>query len=63
MTDGGPVSGAGAEPTRGTEGERETTRTRAAARGGRWPFWLPVGVLLVGLIITGVLVWISASTY
>ncbi len=63
MTDAGPVSGEGAEPTRGTEGERETTRTRAAARGGRWPFWVPVGVLLVGLIITGVLVWISASTY
>ncbi len=63
MTDAGPVSGAGAEPTRGTEGERETTRARAATRGGRWPFWVPVGVLLVGLVITGVLVWISASTY
>ncbi len=62
MTDAGPVSGAGAEPTRGIEGEREATRTRGA-RGGRWPFWLPVGVLLVGLVITGVLVWISASTY
>ena len=63
MTDSGPVSGADAEPARGTEGEHETARARAAARGGRWPFWLPVGVLFVGLILTGVLVWISASTY
>jgi serine phosphatase RsbU (regulator of sigma subunit) len=29
----------------------------------RWPYSLPVGVLFVGLILTGVLVWISASTY
>lgn len=63
MTDAVPVSGAGAEPTQGTEGEHEITRVPAAARGGRWPFWLPVGVLLVGLLVTGVLVWISASTY
>jgi hypothetical protein len=63
MTDGGPVSGADAERTRGTEGEHETTRAHTAAHGGRWPFWLPVGVFLIGLLVTGVLVWISASTY
>ena len=63
MTDSGPVSGAEAERARGTEGEQETAAARASAKPGRWPFWLPVGVLLVGLILTGVLVWISASTY
>jgi Stage II sporulation protein E (SpoIIE) len=75
MTDGGPVFGAEAGKAWGTEGEHETTPARAPSREGaavrrrrpshaaRWPFWLPVGVLLVGLIVTGVLVWISASTY
>jgi serine phosphatase RsbU (regulator of sigma subunit) len=63
MTDSGPVSSANATQARGTEGEQETTGASAAAAGGRWPFWLPLGVLLVGLILTGVLVWISASTY
>ncbi len=63
MTDGGPVSSAELGLARGTEGEHETTSARDAARSGRWPFWLPIAVLLVGLVITGVLVWISASTY
>ncbi len=63
MTDSGPVSSAEVERARGTEGEHETTGAAAAAKGGRWPFWLPIGVLFVGLIVTGVLVWISASTY
>ncbi len=39
------------------------TETETTASGRRWPFWPPVGVLLGGLIVTGVLVWISASTY
>ena len=63
MTDGGPVSSAAGERARGTEGENERTSGRASARGDRWPFWLPVGVLLVGLVLTGVLVWLSASNY
>jgi hypothetical protein len=64
MTDSGPVFIAGSGRARGTEGEGEQTmEARTAAGSGRWPFWLPVGVLLVGLIVTGVLVWISASTY
>ena len=63
MTDSGPVSSAEGERARGTEGEHETTGAGAAANRGRWPFWLPIGVLFVGLIVTGVLVWISASTY
>ena len=63
MTDSGPVSSAEVVRARGTEGEHETTGARAAADGGRWPFWLPIGVLFVGLVLTAVLVWISASTY
>jgi serine phosphatase RsbU (regulator of sigma subunit)/type II secretory pathway pseudopilin PulG len=62
MTDSGPVSGAEAGRARGAEGEHETSAA-PAAEDGRWPFWLPLGVLLVGLLLTGVLVWISASTY
>lgn len=63
MTDSGPVSSAQVERARGTEGEHEAAAASTPAEGGRWPFWLPVGVLLVGLLLTGVLVWISASTY
>jgi serine phosphatase RsbU (regulator of sigma subunit) len=63
MNDGGPVSSAVAESARGTEGENERNGGARSAGDGRWPFWLPVGVLLVGLVLTGVLVWISASTY
>jgi hypothetical protein len=50
-------------PASGTAGEDETGAASAAARGGRWPLWLPVGVLFVGLIVTGVFVVISASAY
>ncbi|HEX4281440.1 MAG TPA: PP2C family protein-serine/threonine phosphatase [Solirubrobacteraceae bacterium] len=63
MTEGGPVSGAGAGPAQGTEGEHETRLEAATESDRRWPYSLPVGVLFVGLILTGVLVWISASTY
>jgi len=63
MTDSGPVSGAEVGRARGAEGTHDTTAAPAAEDGGRWPFWLPLGVLLVGLLLTGVLVWISASTY
>ncbi|HUA06199.1 MAG TPA: PP2C family protein-serine/threonine phosphatase [Solirubrobacteraceae bacterium] len=63
MSASGPVSGAVAGPARGTEGEHETRSASDTAHGGRWPFWLPVAVLFIGLILTGVLVWISASTY
>ncbi|MBV8219172.1 MAG: hypothetical protein JO325_11970, partial [Solirubrobacterales bacterium] len=63
MTDSGPVSGADAGPARGTEGENESRVERATAPGRRWPFWLPVGVLFVGLVLIGVLVAISASAY
>jgi Stage II sporulation protein E (SpoIIE) len=35
---------------------------RAGARE-RWPYWPAVAVCVVGLIVTAVLVWVSASTY
>jgi len=35
---------------------------RADARQ-RWPFWIAVAVLVVGLAVTGVLTWISAREY
>jgi hypothetical protein len=63
MTDGGPVSSAPAERARGTDGENESTTGRGSAGAARWPFLLPAGVFLVGLVITGVLVWLSASSY
>jgi serine phosphatase RsbU (regulator of sigma subunit) len=63
MTESGPGSGAVAEGAQGTEDEHGQGRTGGAARGARWPFWLPVGVLVVGLIVTGVLVWLAASSY
>ena len=63
MNDGGPVSSAIAESARGTEGENEKSSGARSTRSGRWPFWLPVGVFVVGLVVTGVLVWLSASSY
>ena len=53
------------ERARATEGEDESTPGSGAplARARRWPFWPAVGVFLVGLLITGVLVWLSASSY
>lgn len=45
-----------------TEGVGTEGATRAARR--RWPFWAPaVAVLVVGLIVTGVLTWLSAGQY
>jgi serine phosphatase RsbU (regulator of sigma subunit) len=64
MTEGATASVAVAEPAdgagdlgNGEDGQRDT-RTR-----GRWPYWVAVAVGVIGLVATGVLVWISASTY
>ena len=35
----------------------------ASARGGRWPYWIAVAVLAVGLLVTGVFVFISYRQY
>jgi serine phosphatase RsbU (regulator of sigma subunit) len=41
---------------------RESSEAPERARG-RWPFWLAVLVLVVGLVVTGVLTWVSSSLY
>ncbi|MGN6869439.1 MAG: PP2C family protein-serine/threonine phosphatase [Solirubrobacteraceae bacterium] len=64
MTDGGPVSVPEAEPANGTEGGLHGGDSEGGGRTGHaWPYWIAVGVGAIGLIATGVLVWISASTY
>jgi serine phosphatase RsbU (regulator of sigma subunit) len=60
MTDGGSAVGAVAESASETEGRAQGAESRA--REG-WPYWPAVAVCVVGLMVTGVLVWISASTY
>ena len=64
MTETGPVSGAAAGPSDDAEGEQRRTITPAAPSNRHaWPYWVPAAVLVVGLIVTGVFVWISASSY
>jgi serine phosphatase RsbU (regulator of sigma subunit) len=64
MTDSGPLSVPDAEPANGTEGVENGGKAGRASRGrAAWPYWLAVAVGVVGLVVTGVLVWISASTY
>jgi serine phosphatase RsbU (regulator of sigma subunit) len=64
MTDSGPMSVPGAEPANGTEGVQQGGDTQGSPRSRQlWPYWIAVGVGVIGLIVTGVLVWISASTY
>ncbi len=64
MTDGNRTSLAVTEPAEGTEdlGNGEAVEGGTRARSG-WPYWVAAAVCVVGLIATGVLVWISASTY
>jgi hypothetical protein len=64
MTDSGSTSVAPSEPQSGWEGIETGGEASPTARPAeRWPYWLAVVVGVVGLIVTGVLVWISASTY
>ncbi|MGP0034677.1 MAG: PP2C family protein-serine/threonine phosphatase [Solirubrobacteraceae bacterium] len=61
MIDNGPASAAAGATTEGGEDpgfERPLARERR-----RWPHWPAVGVGVVGLLITGVLVALAASTY
>lgn len=64
MTDSGPVSTTVAEPASGTGtgGDPGDERSLVRARR-RLPYWPAVGVAVLGLVITGVLVWLAASTY
>lgn len=59
MTDSGPSSVALGEPADVANGGNAPSGTTRS----RWPYWIAVGVGAIGLIATGVLVWISASTY
>jgi serine phosphatase RsbU (regulator of sigma subunit)/predicted small integral membrane protein len=66
MTDSGSSSVAPSEPQSGTEaietgGDAQASRRPRAWQA--WPYWVAVAVCAIGLIVTGVLVWISASTY
>src|SRR5581483_11527776 len=64
MSDSGPASLAVPETAAGTEdlGNGGDAPGSPDARAG-WPYWLAAAVFVVGLVATGVLVWISASTY
>jgi serine phosphatase RsbU (regulator of sigma subunit) len=64
MTETGPVSGAVAVPSDDAEGEQRPTGAHGGdGHRGPWPYWVAAVVLVVGLIVTGVFVWISASSY
>jgi hypothetical protein len=64
MTEGGVTPVALSEPANRPGGGEDGGEARGRARGrSGWPYWLAVGVCAVGLVVTGVLVWISASTY
>ena len=64
MTDGGPASVVDPDRANGTEGHKQEGAPRDGV-GPRepWPYLPAVLVCVVGLVATGVLVWISASTY
>lgn len=64
MTEPGPVSGAGAAPSHDAEGEPPAGEATAPIRApDARRYLVAAAVLVVGLVVTGVLVWISASTY
>ena len=64
MNESGQTSVAVRDPANGLDGQPVESSAREARRlRGSWPYWLAIAVGVVGLIATGVLVWISASTY
>ncbi len=64
MTEGGSGSRAVAESITATTDREPGEEPRARVRGrDGWPYWPAVAVCVVGLLVTGLLVWISASTY
>lgn len=64
MTDTKPAPSSVTASVEGNEGARRDPETseRDHARD-RWPYWVAAAVFAVGIVVTGVLVWISASTY
>jgi serine phosphatase RsbU (regulator of sigma subunit) len=64
MTETGPVSGATAGASQDAEGEPPVDEGHPGTHPrDAWPYWVAAAVFVVGLVFTGVLVWISASTY
>ncbi len=64
MTESAPMPVRGAATANGTEGVEQGGEGQGTPRRRQsWPYWIAVAVFVVGLIVTGVLVWISASTY
>jgi serine phosphatase RsbU (regulator of sigma subunit) len=63
MIDNGPASGAAA-PAAAKEGNGDPGVGRSLVEARRrWPYWPAWGVAVLGLVITGVLVALAASTY
>ncbi len=64
MTEAGAAPGVVAESGTMTEGRDAGELPRAGARGREgWAYLPAAAVCVVGLMVTGVLVWIAASTY
>ena len=63
MIDNGPVSAAAGTATETRAEEGPGSERPAEAARTRWVYWPAVAVGLVGLVITGVLVALAASTY
>jgi serine phosphatase RsbU (regulator of sigma subunit) len=53
----------GAAEASGVGKTRREARPLARRLRIRWPFWLAVGVLVVGLLVTGALTWVSSGLY
>src|SRR5947209_17796729 len=51
------------EPGVVTADRPATALDAVRGRRSRWPFWSPLMVLLVGLVVTAVLTWLSAAQY
>ncbi len=45
------------------ETDRGSAADRTAARQGRWAYALPLSVLIIGLLVTGILSWVSYNQY
>jgi serine phosphatase RsbU (regulator of sigma subunit) len=61
VVDPAPPRDAGIDP-RAEDPEREAASRRVAANR-HWPYWIAVGVLVVGLLVTGAFVFISYRQY
>jgi serine phosphatase RsbU (regulator of sigma subunit) len=58
-----PAEQRDAGPARGADVQEPEEPHSALGGGGRWPYWIAVAVLVVGLLVTGVFVFISNRQY